>query len=194
MGKHHLCETVHYKNYKVPAFPSWLSESLTRPIFSPPLSKCYPLGSAKTFWHMSQFHPLLHSCSISPRKAAPFPIFPISCEQVFFQYQWLLRDSSWNIQASLFASIYATSHFGTVQHLFLCFSSFLEDLNSILTSSMKLLSIPVLGHSFDLNRPLPWTRLGPCFIHLKEWVLFSKSGKGKVVVLLPPTQSLPEGL
>lgn len=56
MGKHHLCETVHYKNYKVPAFPSWLSESLTRPIFSPPLLKCYPLGSAKTFWPMSQ-HP-----------------------------------------------------------------------------------------------------------------------------------------
>lgn len=34
----------------------------------------------------------------------------------------------------------------------------------------------------------------PSFIYLKEWVPCAKPGKGKVVVMSPPTQRLPEGL
>ena len=116
MGKHYLSEKAFVLNYKVSAFPSWLSESLTRPIFSLPLLKSHLLGSAKTFWHVRKFHPLLHSCPVSPRKAAYSSFLPTSCEQISFQNQWLLRDFL-KYPDDLFCLYLCTSHLGTVQHL-----------------------------------------------------------------------------
>lgn len=131
MGKHYLSEKAFVLNYKVSAFPSWLSESLTRPIFSLPLLKSHLLGSAKTFWHVRKFHPLLHSCPVSPRKAAYSSFLPTSCEQISFQNQWLLRDFL-KYPDDLFCLYLCTSHLGTVQHLFLCISSLLEALTQLL--------------------------------------------------------------
>lgn len=65
--------------------------------------------------------------------------------------------------------------------------------SSTLTSSMKLQSIPVLGHRFDLNWQLPWTGLGPCFIGFKEWVLSAKSGKGKGMICVASNSVPPWG-
>ena len=122
MEKHHLCEMyfVHYQNYKVPAFLSQLSESLTSPIFSPLFKKSHPLDSVRHLTHgVAGFTSSLNL--MSPRKAATSSSFPPYWEQVLPLCQWLLRDSLKHSQASLFASVYATCPLGTVQHLFLCF-------------------------------------------------------------------------
>lgn len=156
MGKHYLSEKAFVLNYKVSAFPPCLSESLTRPIFSLPLLKSHLLGSAKTFWHVRKFHPLLHSCPVSPRKAAYSSFLPTSCEQVSFQNQWLLRDFL-KYSGELFCLYLCYFPFGDCptplpMYLFPSWSS-----NSTLTLSMKLLSIPVLGHRFYPSGQLPCT-------------------------------------